>query len=118
MAEAQRTIQTAPVVDLVTKNNFEALSDQGNMKAILSATETLDFGSIAANIAADLTVTVNGARANDPCVVAPPAAPDAEIAFTAFVSADDTVSVRAANNSAGAVNPAAALYRVMVFKFS
>ena len=118
MAEAQAAISLAPVVDLVSKQNFEALTDQGNMSAILSATATLDFGSIAANLAADLTVTVSGARANDPCVVAPPAAPDAEISFTAFVSANDTVTVRAANNSAGAVDPASALYRVMVFHFA
>ena len=117
MAEAQRAISTAPIVDLPSRWNFEALTDEGKMSAVLSNTATLDFGSIAANLAADLTVTVNGARANDPCLVAPPAAPDAEISFTAFVSANDTVTVRAANNSAGAVNPASATYRVMVFHF-
>lgn len=117
MAEAQRAISLAPVVDLPSKWNFEALTDGGELSAILSGTATLDYGSIAANISIDLTITVNGARANDPCVAAPPAAPDAEITFTAFVSANDTVTVRAANNSAGAVNPAAGLFRVMVFHF-
>ncbi len=118
MAEVQRFVQTAPVVDLVSKNNFEALTDQGTMRAVISTTATLDFGSIAANVSADLTVTLNGARANDIALVGPPAAPDAEITFTAFVSADDTVTVRAANNSAGAVNPASATYRVVVLNFT
>lgn len=118
MAEAQRAISLAPVVDLPSKWNFEALTDGGELSAILSGTATLDFGSIAANLAADLTITVNGARANDPCLVAPPAAPDAEIVFTAFVSSNDTVTVRAANSSIGAVDPASAVYRVMVFHFA
>jgi hypothetical protein len=33
------------------------------------------------------------------------------------VSADDTVTVRLSNYSAGAINPAAGTYRATVFKF-
>lgn len=119
MAEqAVRVDFSGTFVDLPTRRSFQALSGDFAVTGVSTATETLDFGSIAANISIDLTVTVNGARANDICHVAPPAAPDAEIAFTAFVSADDTVTVRAGNHSAGAVNPASALYRVMVVHFN
>lgn len=119
MAEVQQTTDFgAPFIDLQSERNTRAMTANGLIRGVMAATATLDFGSIAANLAADLTVTVNGARANDLCMVAPPAAPDAEISFTAFVSANDTVTVRAANNSAGAVNPASATYRVVVFNFT
>lgn len=107
-----------PFVDPNTGEAIESLAAGGRIVDVLHAKPTLDFGSIAANLAADLDVTISGARANDICLVGPPFAPDAEISFTAFVESANTVTVRAANNSAGAVNPAAAVYRVMVYKFA
>ncbi|MGI9505796.1 MAG: hypothetical protein ACR2RE_22380, partial [Geminicoccaceae bacterium] len=93
MADAQKVVNLGQAfVDPQTRDVFEALTDQGKVRAVLSNTASLDFGSIAANLAADLTITVNGARANDIALVGPPAAPDSEITFTAFVSADDTVT--------------------------
>jgi hypothetical protein len=44
-----------------------------------------------------------------------PAAPAAGIVFNAFVSATDTVTIRASNISASPVNPDAATYSVIVF---
>ncbi len=111
------TIQ-GPYADKNTEESIQSLSAGGRVQDVLYAKETLDFGSIAANLAADLDVTVNGARPNDICLVGPPGAPDAEITFTAFVESNNTVTVRAANNSAGAVNPAAGTYRLMVYKFN
>ncbi len=79
---------------------------------------TLDFASAAANTcSADLTVTVTGAVANDPCVVSPPnASVNAGSSFTCWVSAADTVTVRHCNTSAGANDPASGTYKVMVLK--
>lgn len=107
-----------PYPDTGTGEAIESLAAGGRIVDVLHATATLDFGSIAANLAADLDVTVPGARANDICLVGPPFAPDAAISFTAFVESADTVTVRAANNSIGAVDPASATYRVIVFKFA
>lgn len=107
-----------PYPDSGTQESIESLAAGGRIVDVLHATATLDFGSIAANLAADLDVTINGARANDICLVGPPGSPDAEITFTAFVESANTVTVRAANNSAGAVNPAAGTYRVIVYKFA
>ena len=83
---------------------------------VLSATATLDFGSIAAQDSEDLTIAVAGAAVGDTVALGPPAAPATGIVFNAFVSAADTVTVRATNITAGAVDPASADYAVMVFK--
>lgn len=79
-----------------------------------AATATLNFGSIAAVSQADLTITVTGAAAGDYVSLALPAAPAAGIVFNAFVSAADTVTVRASNITASAVDPASATYGVLV----
>ncbi|MEZ0374917.1 MAG: hypothetical protein ACAI44_37875, partial [Candidatus Sericytochromatia bacterium] len=80
------------------------------------ATASLDFGSINAATAADLTIAVTGAAVNDEVGIGLPAAPTAGIIFNAFVSAADTVTVRAYNFTAGAINPAAFTFRVTVRK--
>lgn len=83
---------------------------------IITNASTLNFGSIASLGAADLTITVTGAAVGDAVHLGLPAAPTAGIAFNAFVSAANTVTVRAMNYTAGAIDPAAAAYRVVVIK--
>ena len=81
---------------------------------VLSATASLDFGSISAVSQASLTITVTGAAVGDEVVMALPAAPAAGIVFNAFVSAANTVTIRASNITASPVDPAAANYGVIV----
>lgn len=97
--------------------NFRALSGDGAMKALLTATASLNFPSIGANLAADLTIPVTDAKVGDAVMVGAPAALESAITVMGFVSAAGVVTVRAANNSAGAVDPAAATYRVVVLTF-
>lgn len=85
-------------------------------KARLTATAALDFASIAAAGSADLTVTVAGAASGDSVSVGLPAAPTAGLIFMGFVSAANTVTVRATNITAGAVDAASATYRATVIK--
>ena len=80
-----------------------------------TASASLDFPSISAVSQADLTITVAGAAVGDEVAMALPAAPTAGIVFNAFVSATDTVTVRATNVTASPVDPAAATYSVLVF---
>ena len=75
---------------------------------------TIDFGSIGAVTTLTSNVTVAGARANDLVTLGLPATINAGIVFNAHVSADDTVTVRAMNITAGAIDPASATYRIMV----
>lgn len=82
-----------------------------------SATATLDFGSIAAASQADLTLTVTGASVGDSVSLGLPAAPTSGIVFNAWVSDSDTVTVRATNITAAAIDPASATYRATVMSF-
>lgn len=84
--------------------------------SILMASAALDFPSISAVSQADLTIAVPGAAVGDTVELGLPAAPAAGLTFDAFVSAADTVTVRATNVTAGAVNAASATYRVVVRK--
>lgn len=76
---------------------------------------TLNFPNIASNGIAELTLTVTGAVAGDRVVLAAPAAIEAGLTFSGFVSAADTVSIRLHNNSGGALNPASATWGATVF---
>ena len=83
---------------------------------VLTATATLDFGSIAAAASEDKTIAVTGVAVGDSVALGLPAAPAAGIVFNGFISAADTVTVRATNITAGAVDPDSADYTAMVFK--
>ncbi len=85
---------------------------------VLSATATLYFGSVAAQSYADLTITVTGAADGDTVAlgVANASVP-AGGAFTAWVSATDTVRVRYHNYTSGSLDPASGTFRATVFQF-
>lgn len=82
----------------------------------LRASAALNFGSLTTLTSADLTITVTGAAVQDIVSLGLPAAPTAGIVFTAFVSATDTVTVRAFNVTSGTIDPASATYAVTVTK--
>ena len=81
---------------------------------VLSNSASLNFPSIAAVSQADLTITVTGAAVGDEVMLSLPAAPTAGLVFNGFVSAADTVTIRASNITASAVDAAAATYGVVV----
>lgn len=85
-------------------------------KELLSVAAALDFPSLAAAASADLTIAVPGAAVGNSVSLGRPAAPTAGLIFQAFVSAADTVTVRATNITAGAVDAVSASYRVTVLK--
>lgn len=103
---------------IVSTNGFTAGSSGLTLTAVLGASAALDFGSIAAAAQADLTITVTGAAANNTVALGLPTAPTAGLVFNAFVSAADTVTVRATNTTAGAIDPASATYSVVVLQVS
>lgn len=84
-------------------------------KVPLTATATLDYGEIAAGASADLTITVSGAVVGYSTTYGLPAAPTAGITWCSFVSAADTVTIRASNITGSPVDPASATYRATVF---
>ena len=106
-----RTTFTGPVV---SQNGFIAGTGTAAINKILTATASLNFPSISAASQADLTITVTGAAVGDEVIMSLPAAPAAGLVFNAFVSAADTVTIRASNITASPVDPAAANYGVVV----
>jgi hypothetical protein len=106
------TTFTGPVTSL---NGF--ISGTGaRLTSVLTGSAALDFASISAAASADLTITVTGAAVNDEVALGLPAAPAAGLVFIAFVSAANTVTIRASNITALAVDAASATYTVSVFK--
>ena len=96
---------------------FRAIENLKTLVAVYSATATLDFGSIAAAASSSLTITVTGAATTDAVAIGLPAAPAAGIVFFGFVSSSNTVTIRAMNITALAVDPASATYRATVFHY-
>jgi hypothetical protein len=86
---------------------------------ILSATATLDFGSIAANSFADLTITVTGAAVGDTVSLGVPNGSLLnDISFFGWVSATNTVTIRCSNvSSTTARDPASGTFRATVTQF-
>lgn len=85
------------------------------LTSVLLGSATLDFGSVAAGLSADLTITVTGAALGDVVALGTPNVA-AGAGFHAFVSAADTVTVRVINNTAGALDLASGTYNVLVFQ--
>jgi len=84
---------------------------------VLTATATIDFPSITAASTSDSTgITVTGAAVGDAVFVGTPATIEAGLVVTGYVSATNTVKVRAANVTALAINPASGAFKVVVIK--
>lgn len=108
------TTFSGPIISL---NGF-AGSTGGTLTAVLEASAALNFASIATTASEDLTITVTGAAVGDQVALGLPAAPAAGLVFNAFVSAANTVTVRASNITGTGVDAASATYSVVVFKVS
>jgi len=111
-ASTATAIATARTINGVSFNGSANILVPGNN---VTATATLDFGSIAAGASEDLTITVAGAVVGYSVSHGLPAAPAAGIAWCSFVSAANTVTIRATNITGSPVDPASATYRATVF---
>lgn len=124
--------QTANLLEL-SVNNGSALasisaSGRGTFPSIVvgggtacdgirTAAASLDFGSIGANSMAELTISVTGASVGDAVFLGPPSTIEADVIAFGYVSATDTVTIRAHTASSGSVDQAAATWRVVVLSF-
>ena len=102
---------------VVSTNGFKSGTGL-TISKVLGASAALDFASINADASADLTITVTGAAVNNVVSLGLPAAPTAGLIFQAFVSATNTVTVRATNVTAAPVDAASATYSVVVTQVS
>lgn len=98
---------------ILTTTNTGALS----WKQRVAASATLDFPNTATRSSSDLTITVTGAASGDMVSLGVPnASVLANTSYTAWVSADNTVTVRLHNYDNADKNPASGTFKVMVFK--
>jgi hypothetical protein len=100
---------------VISQNGFVA-GTGATVTAILTASASLNFPSINAASQADLTITVAGAAPGDEVAMSLPTGPAAGLVFNAFVSADNTVTIRASNISGSPVDAGAATFGVLVFR--
>ena len=90
---------------------------KGYTTNINSATATLDFPSISAQSSQDLTITVTGAALGDSVALGvPTTSVTAGVMFTAWVSAANTVTVRAHNYSTAAADPASGSFKATIVR--
>jgi hypothetical protein len=82
----------------------------------LTASESLDFGSISANTCAELTMTLTGAAVQDSIVPGLPPSIEAGLIVNMRVSAADTVTVRVCKITSGSVDPAAQNFRATIVR--
>lgn len=86
-------------------------------RQMISGSATLDFPVTATRTSSDLTITVTGAASGDMVALGVPnAAVIGNTLYTAWVSANDIVTVRFNNYDNADKNPASATFKVMVFK--
>lgn len=110
----------APIlVSNITADGFLVVGSGTAVLKILSATATLDFGSIAANSFEDLTITVTGAAVgNTVSIGVPNGSLVADLSFFGWVSATNTVTIRCVNNSSTtARDPASGTFRATLIQF-
>lgn len=73
-----------------------------------------DFASIAAGASASTTLTITNATSGDIVLLGFSSAPEAGLIWDAYVSATNTITIRATNVSAAAIDPASRNYNVAV----
>jgi hypothetical protein len=84
---------------------------------LLPVNAVLDFPNTLAQTSSDLTAAVTGARSGDAVLLGVPnAAVNANSSYTAWVSANDTVTIRFNNYSVAAINPASGTFKIAVVR--
>ncbi len=86
---------------------------------ILKSVESIDFPNIPAGANASVNFTLTGALPNMPVVMGPPTAgPTLGLNIIPYVSAANTVTVRAENYTGGAIDPPAQTYVFTVINYA
>lgn len=82
---------------------------------VLSTSSALDFASIAAGAIGTATLAVTGAVTGQAVILGAPSTVEAGLAWSGFVSAADTVTVRLHNTTGAPIDPASATWTAKVF---
>ena len=91
---------------------------QYTLAKIITASQSINFASTAAQSSRDVNIPVSGAASGDPVVLGiPSTSNNPNSNYSAWVSAPNIVTVRFNNYSAAAIDPAVGIYRVSVLKY-
>lgn len=90
--------------------------NMGNVYGMMVVTLPLDVTSVAANTTAERTMTVPGVRVGDWVFVNKPTLTAGLGICNARVSAADTIAITYNNNTAGALDPAAENYSILIVR--
>ena len=85
---------------------------------MLWTTATLTFSAISPNSSSDQTITVSGCNIGDQVLAGVPQAPSAGLVMFPFVSASNTVVMRALNGTTTTLTPPAGVYQASVIGFT
>lgn len=89
------------------------------INGIFNSTSTaLAIASVTAASSNETSVTVTGARVGDIVVASPQAAIQAGLTWCAYVSANDTVKLRVANDTAGNLTPTAVNWNFLLIRLT
>ena len=104
------------MVDFVDFSKVSADLSQTIKGLLVHTTGSTNLTTIAANAAASTTVTIASAEVGDPVIVVEHTNLNNAAQVTGFVSAANTVTIRVSNNSAAAIDPAASVFTIIVFR--
>jgi len=104
--------------DFTRSNKIGTSADARAVTQRLSAAASLNFPNVAAGGSADLTITLAGAVAGQPVALGfTSSGPYAGLRYEAWVSAADTVTVRAYNATGAGIDPPAQTFSVITWVF-
>lgn len=110
-------IAAGQIVDLVYDGTNFQMTGSSSQARMLSGVASIDFGSMGTLTQVTSTISVTGAAVNDLVLVGYGSSTVSnDIILDGYVSAADTVTVRAHNVSSGTIDPPSRSVRVMVFK--
>lgn len=111
-----RTIGSASALVKNIYTNGVTIGGGTTIAKVISATGTLDFGSISAGATAELDLTVTGTAAGDSTVAVPSGSPESGLVWSCY-GATDKITVRVANVTGSPIDPASRTWRGTTTKF-
>ena len=109
-------IEGSPTINVSKTGSSDTSMKYTISSTNLSATPTIDFGSVAANSRTSATATVTGALVGDGVLVTPLTADAAGITWFGRVTSTNTVTIYANNFTTLSVDPPSGTFKVIVFK--
>lgn len=95
---------------------MSATIPRGNVQGIFHVRLNIDVASVAINTTAEQTFSLPGARPSDAVFVGKPSLNAGLGVVNARISANDTLAITFVNATAGAIDPTAQVYDVLIFR--